>query len=134
MVRRPIVAHQPGAVHREHHVQLLQAHVVHDLVIRALQEGRVDRRHRLGPLERQPGGEQDRLLLGDAHVEVALGHRLLQDAQSRAGVHRSGDPDDTLVPFAFAHERLAEDLRVLGPGGPFAGLATRLSPRGCRSR
>ena len=80
VVGRAVVADEPGAVHREHDVELLQADVVDDLVVGALQEGRVDRDDRLDALEREPGGEQHRLLLGDADVEVALGHRLLQDA------------------------------------------------------
>ena len=79
-----VVAHQPGAVHREHHVQLLEAYVVDDLVVAALEEGGVDRRHGLGPLERQPGGEQHGVLLRDAHVVVAVGQRLLQQVQAGA--------------------------------------------------
>ena len=51
-------------------------------------------RDRPRALERQPGREQQRLLLGDADVEVAVRHRLLQDVQAGAGVHRGGDPDD----------------------------------------
>ena len=113
VVGRTVVADEPGAVHREDDVELLQADVVDDLVVGALQEGRVDRDDRLDALEREPAGEQHRLLLGDADVEVALGHRLLQDAQPGAGVHRRGDADDPLVALAFAHERLAEHLRVL---------------------
>ena len=54
-------------------LSVLQADVVDDLVERALQEGRVDRGDRLGALEREAGGEQDRLLLGDADVEVVVG-------------------------------------------------------------
>jgi hypothetical protein len=65
VVGRPVVADQAGAVHREGHVELLQADVVDDLVVGALQEGRVDRADRLRPLQGQAGGEQDRVLLGD---------------------------------------------------------------------
>ena len=43
-----------------------------DLVVGALEERGVDRRNRLAALKREPGGEQDGLLLGDADVEVAL--------------------------------------------------------------
>ncbi len=113
MVSRPVVAHEPGAVHREDDIEPLQAHVMDDLVVRALQEGRVDREHRLDALQREARGEQDRLLLGDSDVEIALRHRLLQDRQARAGVHRRGDPNDTIVPPALLHEGIAEDLGVL---------------------
>ena len=67
-----VIADQPGAVDREAHRQLLDRHVVHDLVVGALQEGRVDRGKRLHPLGRQPGGEGHRVLLGDADIEGAL--------------------------------------------------------------
>ena len=73
VVGRAVVADEPGAVHREDDVQLLQADVVDDLVEGALQEGRVDRADRLGALEREAGGEQDRVLLGDADVVVLPG-------------------------------------------------------------
>ena len=73
---RPVVADEPGAVHREHDVQVLERDVVDDLVERALEEGRVDRGDRLHALERHAGGQQDRVLLGDADVVVAVGHRV----------------------------------------------------------
>ena len=89
---------------------------MHDLVEGALQEGRVDRGHRAHALEREAGREQHGLLLGDADVEIAVGHRLLQDREAGAGVHRGSDADDALVALALAHHRLAEDLGVLRRG------------------
>ena len=68
-----VVPDQPGAVHREGDVEALQGDVVDDLVVGALEEGRVDRADRLRPLKRQPRGEQDGVLLGDADVVVLLG-------------------------------------------------------------
>ena len=84
VVGRPVVADQTGAVHREHHVETLEADVVDDLVVGPLEEGRVDRRDRLAPLERQAGSEQHRLLLGDPDVEVAIGELVLEDVQPGA--------------------------------------------------
>ena len=113
-MRRAVVADEPGAVHREDHVELLQADVVDDLVEGALQEGRVDRAHRLGALQREPGGEQHRVLLGDADVEVAVGLGLLQHVEAGAGVHRGGDADDARGRARTSRTmRLAEDRRVL---------------------
>ena len=108
---------RPGAIHRQHHRELLQADVVDDLVVRALQEGRVDRGDGPRALQRQAGREQQRLLLGDPDVEVAVGHRLLEDVEPRAGVHRRGDADDALVALALGHERVAEHRRVLRDRG-----------------
>ena len=136
VVGRAVVADEAGAVHAEHDRQALEADVVDDLVVGALQEGRVDGDHRAGALDREAGGEQDGLLLGDADVEVALGQRLLEDREAGAGVHRGGDADHALVAVALAHERLAEHLRVLrrrglgvlglGRGGRRHALGDRL--------
>ena len=79
----PVVADEAGAVHREDDVEVLQADVVDDLVERALQERRVDRADRLDALEREAGGEQHGLLLGDADVEVVLGLGLLERCSGR---------------------------------------------------
>jgi hypothetical protein len=117
VVGRAVVADQAGAVHREDDVQALQADVVDDLVVGALQERRVDRRHRLAALEREARGEQDRLLLGDPDVEVVLGLGDLQQAEAGAGVHRGGDPDDATVAAHLLDHRLPEDRGVLRDGG-----------------
>ena len=73
VVGRAVGADQAAAVDRKHDRQVLQRDVVDELVVGALKEGRVDRHHRHEALAGQPGGEGDRVLLGDADVEVALG-------------------------------------------------------------
>ena len=74
----PSAPTRPRAIEREHDRQVLQRDVVDQLVVAALQEGRVDRDHRLHALAREAGGEGDRVLLGDADVEVALREALLE--------------------------------------------------------
>ena len=71
-MRRAVGAHEAGAVEREAHGQVLDGDVVDDLVVAALQEGRVDRRERLDAVGREARGEGHRVLLGDADVEEAL--------------------------------------------------------------
>ena len=71
-MRRPVGADQAGAIHREAHRQLLDRDVVHDLVIGALQEGRIDRGERLEAFGREAGGERDAVLLGNADIEGAV--------------------------------------------------------------
>ena len=65
-------ADQAAAVDGQHHRQVLQGDVVDQLVVGALQEGRVDRHHRLDALAGQPGGESQGVLLGDADIVEAL--------------------------------------------------------------
>ena len=100
-MRRPVGADQAGAVHAEAHRQLLDRHVVHDLIVGALQEGRIDRDKRLVSLRRQPGGEGHAVLLGDADVESAVGKGLGENIDAGARRHRRGDGDDAVVLLRF---------------------------------
>ena len=81
---RTVGADKPGAVEREAHRQPLDRDVVHDLVVGALQEGRIDRRERLVAFGRKSGGEGHAVLLGDADVEGALRERLAEDVDAGA--------------------------------------------------
>ena len=76
-------ADQAGAVDGEAHRQALDRDVVHDLVVAALQEGRVDRAERLVAFGGEAGGEGHRMLLGDADVEGAVRERLVEDVDRR---------------------------------------------------
>ena len=78
VVRGAVRAHDAGAIDREQDRQVLEGHVVDDLVVRALQEGGVDGDHRLEPFCSETGGERDRVLLGDADVVIALGEALVK--------------------------------------------------------
>ena len=47
-------------------------HVVNDAIVGALQERGVDGDHRVEPHGGHAGGEQNRVLLRDAHVEIPV--------------------------------------------------------------
>jgi hypothetical protein len=81
---------------------------VDQLVVGALQEGRVDRHHRLEPLAGDAGGEGHSMLLGDADVEVALGEALVELDHARALAHRRRDADQALVLLGHVAQPLAE--------------------------
>ena len=83
-VGRPVGADEARPVDGEAHRQALDRHVVHDLVVGALQEGRIDRRERLVAFGRQPRRERHRVLLGDADVERPLGKALGEEVEARA--------------------------------------------------
>ena len=106
-------ADEAGAVDGEAHRQALDRHVVDDLVVGALQEGRVDRGERLVALGREAGGEGDRVLLGDADVEAcASGNRSAKRSRPVPGGHRRGDRDDPVVLLGLADQALGEDPGV----------------------
>ena len=67
-----IAADETGAIDREHDRQVLQRDIVHELVVGALQEGRVDRDHRLQALAGETCGESDGMLFGDRDIEIAF--------------------------------------------------------------
>ena len=73
VVAGPVVAGDPGPIDAEHHRQPVQAHVEVHLVPRPVEEGRVDGHHRPQTGHGHAGRGRDGVLLGDAHVEEALG-------------------------------------------------------------
>ena len=80
------------------------------LVVGALQEGGIDRHHRLEALAGQARRERDRVLLGDADVVVALREALLELDHARAFAHRRGDADQALVGRGHVAEPVPEHL------------------------
>ena len=105
-------ADQARAVDGEAHRQALDRHVVHHLVVAALQEGRIDRRERLHAVGGQAGGEGHRVLLGDADVEGALGKALAEHVEAGARRHGGGDGDDLVVLLGVL-DQLAGEHRLV---------------------
>ncbi len=75
---RAVGADETGPVDRKAHRQFLDRHVMDDLIVAALQKGRIDRAERLVAFGRQAGREGDGMLLGDPDVEGALGKDFLE--------------------------------------------------------
>ena len=73
------------------------AHVVHDLVERPVQERRVDGDDGAQPAHGHAGRRGDRVLLGDADVEEAIGEALLEGQQAGRARHGRGDGDQLRV-------------------------------------
>jgi len=86
---------------------------MHDLIIGALQKGRINRRERPHPLRRQSGREGHRMLLGDPDVEGPRRMRFREFVDARPRRHRGGDRDDPFVGFGQLRERFAKDILIL---------------------
>ena len=84
---------QASAVQGKHHGQVLQCHIMNQLVIAALQKRRINRHHGLEALTRHTCGECHRMLLGNTHIVVALGKAFVKLHHARAFAHRRGDAD-----------------------------------------
>jgi hypothetical protein len=72
---------------------------VDQLVVGALQEGRVDRDHRLHSLAGEAGGERDPCCSAMPIVEVALREALVELDHPEPSLHRRRDADQALVLF-----------------------------------
>ena len=114
---RSVGADQARAVDREADGQVLDRDVMHDLVIGALQEGRVDGAEGPHALRREARGEGDGMLFGDADVEDAVGKDRLELVQPRARRHGGGDGADGGIALRLGDQRLGEDIGVAGRSG-----------------
>ena len=116
-MRGAVVADEAGAVDGEDHRQALQADVLDEHVVGALQEGGVDGDHRPHAADGEAGGEDGGVLLGDADVVEALGEAPLELLEAGALRHGGRDRHDARIGLGQAHQRLAERLRVRGAHG-----------------
>jgi hypothetical protein len=80
---RTVLTDQTGAVDGEAHRQALDRDVMHDLIVAALQERRIDRAERLEAFGGKARGERHGVLLGDADIEGAFGGRPSQTDRRR---------------------------------------------------
>jgi hypothetical protein len=113
----PSAPTRPGAIDREAHRQVLDRDVVDDLIIGALQEGRIDRAERLHALGRQAGGEGDGVLFGDADIEAALGKRSANLSSPVPDGIAAVIATMLVVALRLADQRLGEDLGVARRAG-----------------
>ena len=107
-----VLADQPRPVDGKAHRQLLQGHVMHDLVIGPLQEGGIDRAERLEAFGREARGKSHGMLFGNADIKHPLGKLLGEFVKAGSRRHGGGDGDDLLVLFGLGDQRLGEDRCV----------------------
>ena len=113
-VERPLMggavgAYQAGPVDGEQHRQVLQRHIVDQLVIGPLQEARIDGDHGFLVGDGKASGEGDRMLFGDGYVEVAIRILLAELDQAGALAHGGSDADQPLILGRHVAQPLAED-------------------------
>src|SRR5262245_46500855 len=112
-MRRSVGPDKTGAIDRKADRQTLDGNVVDDLVIRALQERRIDRGKRLESLGGETACKGYRVLLGDAHIEAAIGKFLPEQIEAGARRHCRGDGDDLVILACFPDQALRKHLRIL---------------------
>ncbi|RML72640.1 hypothetical protein ALQ91_05472 [Pseudomonas syringae pv. syringae] len=111
-VSRAVFAYQSGAVDGEQYVEVLYRDVVDQLIVATLQEGRIDRHHRLAAFAGHTGSQGHCVLFGDGHVEVTLGEAFAERDQVRTFLHRRRDADQPCVSVGHVTDPLAEHAGV----------------------
>ena len=111
-VGRAIGANEARPVDGEAHRQFLDRHVMDDLIVGALEEGRINSAEGLVAFGRKAAREGDGVLFRDPHVEGALGKDLLENIKARAARHRGGNRDDLVVLSRLGDQGIGEDPRI----------------------
>ena len=92
------------------------------LVVGTLQEGRIDRDHRLHAFTGDAGRESQRVLFGDADVEVAFRIFMREAHHARAFAHRGCDRHQLVAESGHVAQPVAEHLGVGELAATFGGL------------
>ena len=104
-------AHEAGPVERKTDREVLQGNVVYELIVAALQEGRVYGCEGLHAFGGQPSPKVT-ACRGDAHVETTLRELFRENIDARAARHGRRDRNNLIVLAALFHEGFPEDLGV----------------------
>ena len=104
-----VLSHQAGPVHRQHHVEAVDGHVMEEHVVAALQKGGVHRKDGHRPLLGHAGGHGDGAALGDAHIEEPPGVGLSEAVQSGPPHHGRGESADAGIIPGQPHHGPAKD-------------------------
>ena len=110
MVCLAVRSHDTAAIHRQHSVELLQRHVLHQHVIAPLQKAVVHGEHRHQPLFSHAAGHRHAVPLGDTHVEEPRRELLGKTCQPRAVRHGGGDGAHAPVLPRQLAQRFAEHV------------------------
>ena len=110
MVCRAVCADQPASIQRKNHGQVLQGDIVQKLVKPALQERRINGDHRMHALAGEPCGKGNRVLLGDADVEITFRVTLGETDHAGTLAHGGCDGDQFRIGSGHVAKPVAKDL------------------------
>src|ERR1700747_536734 len=108
----PIVARQPGAIHAQRHVEILQRDIMNQHVVSALHEGRVDGEERLETLRGEAASKKRCMFLRDADIKVLIWVIGGKVKQASTRWHRCGNRHDLLVVVSELGKSLTQKCRV----------------------
>ena len=115
MVGLAVGAHQPRPVHAQHHMEMIQRHIVQQHIISPLQKAGIHRKHRHHALLGHTGAHGHRMALGNPHVEKAPGQRSGKIRQACALYHGGSDGTDPFILPGQGQKLLSEYMRKVLP-------------------
>ena len=105
-------AHKARAINGETDGQILQGHIVHDLIVGALQKCRVNCTKRLHSIARHAGGKCYGVLFCNTNIKRSIGKPLFKHVNASARWHSRCDGHNPAVTLRLADQALAKDLGV----------------------
>ena len=111
-MRAAIRADQPRTVNRKPHRQILDRNIMHNLVIGALQERRIDCTKRAHALRGQSRGEGNAMLFGNANVKGAIRVRGGEFVNAGSAGHRGGDRHNARISVSNFCKRFTKDILI----------------------
>ncbi|KAF5033547.1 hypothetical protein DSECCO2_605510 [anaerobic digester metagenome] len=108
MVGRAIFAHKACAVYAEGNGQVLQADIVHNLIIRALQKGGIHGQRGPIALTGKARCKGHGVLFANAHIHKAVGEARAELVRAGAFGHGRRDGNDLVVMLGKFGQRIAE--------------------------
>src|SRR5699024_4447245 len=114
LMRFTVTGNQARTIHCKQHIQLHKIDIMNDLVIGALEEGRVDSHYRKQPLASQPRRKTDGVFLCHTHIEESILMRMLEEIKAGSVFHgsRYGAKARFLIPQLCQHRTKHRGERV----------------------
>ena len=107
-----VAPHQPRAVHRDHHRQVLETDIMECLVVCPLQKRRIHGKHWFHSPCGKPCRKCHGMFLRDPHIKKPLGEMLRKRSQPCAVLHCRRDRHYFIVPLCDIGQDLGEHLGI----------------------
>ena len=92
-----VASDQPGPVYRQHHRQILQRHIMDDLVIASLQKGGINRKYRLHSAGCKSCRKCNAMAFRNPHVKKPVRKHTRKALQPRTVRHCRGNSCNLLI-------------------------------------
>ena len=109
-----ICTDKPCPIDAEPHRQILQRHIVGNLIVPALQKAGIDRAEWFQPAGRHPGRKRHGVLFCDTNIKHPIRIDLLHHIKARPTGHGGSDGNNLGVGFRLRQKTFAEYASVAG--------------------